>query len=37
MWPDFNAADLDAAVSEFMKRERRFGGVPAVPAALSIA
>ena len=29
MWPDFNEADLDAAVEEFRHRERRFGGVPA--------
>lgn len=29
MWPDFDAADLDAAVGEFSRRERRFGGVPA--------
>ncbi|HEX4308469.1 MAG TPA: di-trans,poly-cis-decaprenylcistransferase [Acidobacteriaceae bacterium] len=29
MWPDFDAADLDAAVAEFRRRERRFGGVPA--------
>ncbi len=28
MWPDFEAADLDAAVQEFNGRERRFGGVP---------
>jgi undecaprenyl diphosphate synthase len=28
MWPDFNEADLDAAVEEFRHRERRFGGVP---------
>jgi undecaprenyl diphosphate synthase len=27
MWPDFGAADLDAAVAEFRGRERRFGGV----------
>ena len=35
MWPDFNEADLDAAVDEFQHRERRFGAVPA--PALSIA
>jgi undecaprenyl diphosphate synthase len=35
MWPDFNEADLDAAVEEFQHRERRFGGVPA--PVLSIA
>jgi undecaprenyl diphosphate synthase len=27
MWPDFEAADLDAALEEFRHRERRFGGV----------
>jgi undecaprenyl diphosphate synthase len=28
MWPDFQAADLQAAVEEFHSRERRFGRVP---------
>ncbi len=28
MWPDFDAADLRAAVGCFRKRERRFGGLP---------
>lgn len=28
MWPEFDAADLDAALAEFRRRERRFGGVP---------
>lgn len=28
MWPDFDEADLDAAVEEFRQRERRYGGVP---------
>ncbi len=28
MWPDFGAADLSAAVSDFHARERRFGGLP---------
>jgi undecaprenyl diphosphate synthase len=32
MWPDFDAADLDAALGEFSRRERRFGGLPAAPA-----
>jgi undecaprenyl diphosphate synthase len=32
MWPDFDAADLNAAIGEFRKRERRFGGVLATPA-----
>jgi undecaprenyl diphosphate synthase len=25
LWPDFGEADLDAALAEFQKRERRFG------------
>lgn len=29
MWPDFDAADLEAAVREFHSRERRFGRIPA--------
>jgi undecaprenyl diphosphate synthase len=29
MWPDFEAADLDAALDEFHHRQRRFGAVPA--------
>jgi undecaprenyl diphosphate synthase len=28
MWPDFDEADLEAALEEFRGRERRFGGVP---------
>ena len=33
MWPDFEAADLEAAVREFRSRDRRFGRVPeSVPA-----
>jgi undecaprenyl diphosphate synthase len=28
-WPDFDAADLDGALAEFERRERRFGSVPA--------
>ena len=28
MWPDFDEADLDAALSEYRHRERRFGSVP---------
>lgn len=31
MWPDFGAADLDAAVREFRGRQRRFGTVPEPP------
>jgi len=29
MWPDFGAADLEAAIGEFGRRQRRFGGLPA--------
>jgi undecaprenyl diphosphate synthase len=32
MWPDFDAADLEAALEEFKRRERRFGAVPAESA-----
>jgi undecaprenyl diphosphate synthase len=28
MWPDFDAADLEAAVREFRSRSRRFGRLP---------
>jgi len=35
MWPDFDGADLGAAVREFRGRQRRFGAVPQVPAARS--
>ena len=31
LWPDFSADDLRAAMSEFHRRERRFGGVLDVP------
>ena len=27
MWPDFTAADFDAAIDEFRSRDRRFGGL----------
>jgi undecaprenyl diphosphate synthase len=30
LWPDFDTADLEAAVREFHSRQRRFGGVPEV-------
>jgi undecaprenyl diphosphate synthase len=30
MWPDFDAADLEAALGEFSSRERRFGRIPVV-------
>jgi len=28
LWPDFRAADLEAAIADFHKRERRFGRLP---------
>jgi undecaprenyl diphosphate synthase len=35
MWPDFDAADLDSALAEFNRRERRFGAVPAAATHLA--
>ena len=35
MWPDFDEGDLDAALSEYRHRERRFGSVPVAAAAVS--
>src|ERR1700722_279471 len=32
MWPEFDENDLDAALAEFNRRERRFGGVPVATA-----
>jgi undecaprenyl diphosphate synthase len=26
-WPDFSEAELDDIISDFSKRERRFGGI----------
>jgi len=37
MWPDFGAADLEAAVLEFRHRERRFGTVPAAASSAAAA
>jgi len=34
MWPDFDEGDFDAALAEFRQRERRFGAVPVVLAAV---
>jgi undecaprenyl diphosphate synthase len=31
MWPDFDASDLEAAIIDFKRRERRFGAVPPSP------
>jgi len=33
MWPEFEAADLEAAVDDFLGRERRFGRLPETAAA----
>jgi len=27
LWPDFTTADMDAALAEYARRNRRFGGV----------
>jgi undecaprenyl diphosphate synthase len=37
MWPDFDEADLESALEEFSRRERRFGAVPAggLPSSVS--
>lgn len=32
-WPDFTEADFDAAIEEFTKRNRRFGGIKKIPKA----
>ena len=32
MWPDFSTLDLQRAVQQYARRERRFGGIPHVPA-----
>lgn len=32
MWPDFGPAELASAVQDFRQRERRFGGIPHIPA-----
>ncbi|HVT92414.1 MAG TPA: di-trans,poly-cis-decaprenylcistransferase [Bryobacteraceae bacterium] len=34
LWPDFRAADLEAAVADFHSRERRFGALPSVVSSL---
>lgn len=36
MWPDFDATDLDAALAEFQRRERRFGALPPRQSKLEI-
>ena len=27
LWPDFTPADIDAAVAEYNRRDRRYGGI----------
>ncbi len=36
MWPDFGSIDLEAAVNEFSRRQRRFGGLPEATAQASL-
>jgi len=33
LWPEFQASDLDAALQEFDRRERRYGRIPAAAAS----
>ncbi|HYL92156.1 MAG TPA: undecaprenyl diphosphate synthase family protein, partial [Alphaproteobacteria bacterium] len=33
LWPDFSGVDLLAAIQEFQKRERRYGGLVDPPAS----
>ena len=35
LWPEFGTAELDAALAQFARRERRFGTVPAAPELVS--
>jgi undecaprenyl diphosphate synthase len=37
LWPDFDAHDLEAAIADFRRRERRFGGLPSAEAPLPAA
>jgi len=37
MWPEFEAADLEAAVREFHTRHRRFGRLPESEAVQMLA
>jgi undecaprenyl diphosphate synthase len=34
MWPDFSAFDLQSAIRQYGRRERRFGGIPQAPAVV---
>lgn len=33
LWPDFDAADLEAAIEEYFRRHRRFGRIPEASSA----
>ena len=35
LWPEFGEAELDAALSEYAQRDRRFGGVESGPAMVN--
>lgn len=35
LWPDFRRIHLEAAIAEFQRRERRFGGLKPVPAPVA--
>jgi undecaprenyl diphosphate synthase len=37
LWPDFDGRDLEAAIADFRRRERRFGGLPSLEAPLPTA
>ena len=37
MWPDFTPACLAAALADFRRRERRFGGIAGTPASATFA
>lgn len=37
LWPDFDGEDLRRAVEAYRRRERRYGGLAAAPAASSLA
>jgi undecaprenyl diphosphate synthase len=37
MWPDFDETDLDVALEEFNRRERRFGSVPTISPQSAIS
>ena len=36
-WPDFDRAALEAAIEDYRRRERRFGGLAGKPGAKSAA